>query len=164
MTTNNIFEKLADRWKDVDYMESESDVPEIKEREIHAKMLYNLITQIPDLSITCAIINSSHTLKTLFKTAKNSTFLAITDESWLSLFSYDELNAIPSQFYETVLYGLIQGKYTYYKHGQYIQNVSKNDLLVERDRNQVYIENIRLKINNATYTTDINTNCILYLI
>ena len=160
--TNDIFEKLAARWKDVDYMESESDVPEIKGRAIHTKTLYNLITQIPDLSITIAIINTSPTLKTLFKTAKNSTFLAITDESWLSLFSYDEFDATPSQFHETVLYGLIEGKYSNYKHGQYIQNVSKNDLLVERDRNQIYIENIRLKINNSTYITD--TNCVLYLI
>ena len=160
--TNDIFEKLAERWKDVDYMESESDVPEIKGRAIHTKTLYHLITQIPDLSITIAIINTSPTLKTLFKTAKNSTFLAITDESWLSLFSYDEFDATPSQFHETVLYGLIEGKYSNYKHGQYIQNVSKNDLLVERDRNQIYIENIRLKINNSTYITD--TNCVLYLI
>jgi len=161
---NDIFEKLADRWKDVDYMENETDIPEIKGRIIQAKTLYDLITQILDLSITSAIINSSHTLKTQFKTSKNSTFLAITDESWLSLFSYDELNATPNKFHEAVLYGLIEGKYTYHKHGQYIQNVSKNDLLVERDRDQVYIENIRLKINNATYTTDINTNCVLYLI
>ena len=50
--TNDIFEKLAKRWKDVDYMESESDVPEIKGRTIHAKTLYNIITQIPDLSIS----------------------------------------------------------------------------------------------------------------
>ena len=57
--TNDIFEKLAARWKDVDYMESESDVPEIKGRAIHTKTLYNLITQIPDLSITIAIINTS---------------------------------------------------------------------------------------------------------
>ena len=159
---NNIFDKLAERWKDVDYMESESDIPEIKGREIHTKMLYNLITQIPDISITCAIINSSPTLKAQFKTAINSTFLAITDESWLSIFSYEELDATPNKFQEAVLYGLIEGKYTYHKHGQYIQNVSKNDLLVERDRDQIYIENIRLKINNATYTTD--TNCVLYLI
>jgi hypothetical protein len=160
--TNNIFEKLADRWKDVDYMESESDVPEIKSRTIHTKTLYNIITQIPDLSITSAIINSSPTLKAQFKTAINSTFLAITDESWLSIFSYDELDINPNQFQEAVIYGLIQGKYTNYKHGQYIQNVSKNDLLVERDRDQIYIENIRLKINNTSYTT--NTNCVLYII
>ena len=155
---NDIFEKLAERWKDVDYMESESDVPEIKRRVIQEKTLYKLITQIPDLSITSAIINSSSTLTTQFKTAQNSTFLAITDESWLSLFSYDELDATP----ETIIYGLIQGKYTYHKHGQYIQNINKNNLLVERDRDQIYIENIRLRINNATYTTD--TNCVLYLI
>ena len=160
--TNHIFEKLAERWKDVDYMESESDVPEIKKRVIQAKTLYNIITQIPDLSITSAIINSSPTLKAQFKTAKNFTFLAITDESWLSLFSYDELNATPSQFYETVLYGLIQGKYTNYKHGQYIQNINNDNLLVERDRDQIYIENIRLKINNTTYTTE--NDCVLYLI
>jgi len=159
---NDIFEKLADRWKDVDYMESESDVPEIKKRVIQAKTLYNIITKIPDLSITSTIIKSSPTLKTLFKTAKNSTFLAITDESWLSLFSYEELDSTPSKFHETVIYSLIQGKYTYHKHGQYIQNISKNDLLVERDRDQIYIENIRLKINNTSYTT--NTNCVLYLI
>jgi hypothetical protein len=164
MTTNNIFEKLADRWKDVDYMESESDIPEIKKCVIQAKTLYNIIKQIPDLSITSAIINSSPNLTSQFKTAYNSTFLAITDESWLSLFSYEELDSTPNKFQEAVLYGLIEGKYTYYKHGQYIQNVSKNYLLVERDRDQVYIENIRLKINNATYTTDINTNCVLYLI
>lgn len=162
--TNDIFEKLAERWKDVDYMESESDFPEIKVLEIHSKTLYNLITKIPDLSITRAIINSSPTLKTLFKTANNSTFLAITDESWLSLFSYDKLDATPNLFYDTIRYGLIEGKYTYHKHGQYIQNISKNDLLVERDRDQIYIENIRLKINNATYTTDTATNCVLYLI
>ena len=160
--TNDIFEKLAKRWKDVDYMESESDVPEIKGRTIHAKTLYNIITQIPDLSITSAIINSSPTLKAQFKTAINSTFLAITDESWLSLFSYDELDATPNKFQEAVIYGLIQGKYTNYKHGQYIQNVSKNDLFVERDRDQIYIENIRIRINNATYSS--NTNCVLYLI
>jgi hypothetical protein len=159
---NHIFEKLAERWKDVDYMESESDVPEIKVRVIQAKTLYNLITKIPDLSITSAIINSSPTLKTLFKTENNSTFLAITDESWLSLFSYEELDATPNKFHETVIYGLIQGKYTYHKHGQYIQNISKNDLLVERDRDQIYIENIRLRINNATYTTE--NDCVLYLI
>ena len=160
--TNNIFEKLADRWKDVDYMESESDVPEIKKRVIQAKTIYDLITQIPDLSITSAIIKSSPTLKTLFKTANNSTFLAITDESWLSLFSYEELDSTPSKFQEAVLYGLIQGKYTYHKHGQYIQNIIKNDLLVERDRDQIYIENIRLRINNATYITE--NDCVLYLI
>jgi hypothetical protein len=159
---NDIFEKLADRWKDVDYMESESDVPEIKGRVIQAKTLYNIITQIPDLSITSAIIKSSPTLKAQLKTAKNSTFLAITDESWLSLFSYEELNATPSNFQEAVLYGLIQGKYTYHKHGQYIRNINNEDLLVERDRDQIYIENIRLKINNTSYTT--NTNCVLYLI
>ena len=159
---NDIFEKLAERWKDVDYMENESDVPEIKKRVIQAKTLYNIITKIPDLSITYAIINSSPTLKTLFKTANNFTFLAITDESWLSILSYDELNATPSKFHENVLYGLIQGKYTYHKHGQYIQNISKNDLLVERDRDQIYIENIRLRINNATYTTE--NDCVLYLI
>jgi hypothetical protein len=160
--TNHIFEKLADRWKDVDYMESESDVPEIKGRVIQAKTLYDLITKIPDLSITSAIIKSSPTLKAQLKTAKNSTFLAITDESWLSLFSYEELNATPSNFQEAVLYGLIQGKYTYHKHGQYIRNINNEDLLVERDRDQIYIENIRLKINNTSYTT--NTNCVLYLI
>ena len=160
--TNDIFVKLADRWKDVDYMESETDVPEIKGRVIHAKRLYNLIAKIPDLSITRAIVNSSPELKFHLKKSKNSTFLAITDESWLSVFSYDEFDATPSQFHETVLYGLIEGKYSNYKHGQYIQNVSKNDLLVERDRNQIYIENIRLKINNSTYITD--TNCVLYLI
>ena len=159
---NDIFEKLADRWKDVDYMENESDVPEIKGRVIQAKTLYNLITKIPDLSITSAIINSSPTLKTIFKTENNSTFLAITDESWLSLFSYEELDATPNKFQEAVLYGLIQGKYTYHKHGQYIQNFSKSDLLVERDRDQIYIENIRLKINNTTYTTE--NDCVLYLI
>ena len=159
---NDIFEKLAERWKDVDYMESESDVPEIKKRVIQGKTLYNIITKIPDLSITSAIIKSSPTLKTLFKTANNFTFLAITDESWLSLFSYEELNSTPSKFHETVIYGLIQGKYTYHKHGQYIQNFSKSDLLVERDRDQIYIENIRLRINNATYTTE--TDCVLYLI
>ena len=161
---NEIFEKLADRWKDVNYMESESDVPEIKKRVIQAKTLYNLISKIADISITRAIINSSPTLKTLFKTAKNSTFLAITDESWLSIFSYEELDSSPSKFQKEVLYGLIEGKYTYHKHGQYIQNISKNDLLVERDRDQIYIENIRLKINNATYTTNTDTNCVLYLI
>ena len=160
--TNHIFEKLAERWKDVDYMESESDVPEIKKRVIQAKTLYNIITQIPDLSITSAIINSSPTLKAQFKTAKNFTFLAITDESWLSIFSYDEFDETPRKFQKAVLYGLIQGKYTYHKHGQYIQNFSKSDLLVERDRDQIYIENIRLKINNTTYTTE--NDCVLYLI
>ncbi len=159
---NQIFEKLAERWKDVDYMESESDVPEIKKRTIQAKTLYKLITKIPDLSITSAIIKSSPTLKTLFKTVNNSTFLAITDESWLSLFSYDELTTKTNKFHETIIHGLIQGKYMYHKHGQYIQNINKNNLLVERDRDQIYIENIRLRINNATYTTD--TNCVLYLI
>lgn len=160
--TNDIFVKLADRWKDVDYMESETDVPEIKGRIIHAKKLYNLISQIPDLSITRAIINSSPELKFHLKNSKNSTFLAITDESWLSIFSYDELDATSSKFQEAVLYGLIQGKYTYYKHGQYIQNINNEDLLVERDRDQIYIENIRLRINNTTYTTE--NNCVLYLI
>lgn len=159
---NDIFVKLADRWKDVDYMESETDVPEIKGRIIKTKRLYNLIEQIPDLSITRAIINSSPTLKTQFITAQNSTFLAITDESWLSIFSYEDIDATPSKFQEAVLYGLIQGKYTYHKHGQYIQNINNEDLLVERDRDQIYIENIRLRINNATYTTD--TDCVLYLI
>lgn len=159
---NDIFEKLAERWKDVDYMESESDVPEIKKRTIQAKTLYNLIAQIPDLSITSAVIKLSPTLKTLFKIVNNSTFLAITDESWLSLFSYDELTTKTNKFQEAVLYGLIQGKYMYYKHGQYIQNISKNYLLVERDRDQIYIENIRLRINNATYTTE--NDCILYII
>lgn len=159
---NDIFVKLADRWKDVDYMESETDVPEIKGRVIKAKRLYNLIEQIPDLSITRAIINSSPTLKTQFITAQNSTFLAITDESWLSIFSYEDIDATPSKFQEAVLYGLIQGKYTHHKHGQYIQNINNEDLLVERDRDQIYIENIRLRINNATYTTE--NNCVLYLI
>ena len=159
---NDIFVKLADRWKDVDYMESETDVPEIKGRVIKAKRLYNLIEQIPDLSITRAIINSSPTLKTQFITAQNSTFLAITDESWLSIFSYEDIDATPSKFQEAVLYGLIQGKYTYHKHCQYIQNINNEDLLVERDRDQIYIENIRLRINNATYTTE--TDCVLYLI
>lgn len=162
MTTNDIFVKLADRWKDVDYMESETDVPEIKGRKIHAKTLDILISQIPDLSITRAIVNSSPELKYHLKKSTNSTFLAITDESWLSIFSYDELDATPTKFQETVLYGLIQGKYTYHKHGQYIQNINNEDLLVERDRDQIYIENIRLKINNTTYTTD--TDCVLYLI
>ena len=160
--TNDIFVKLADRWKDVDYMESETDVPEIKGRVIKAKRLYNLIEQIPDLSITRAIINSSPTLKTQFITAQNSTFLAITDESWLSIFSYEDIDATPSKFQEAVLYGLIQGKYTHHKHGQYIQNINNEDLLVERDRDQIYIENIRLRINNATNTTE--NNCVLYLI
>lgn len=159
---NDIFVKLADRWKDVDYMESETDVPEIKGRVIKAKRLYNLIEQIPDLSITRAIINSSPTLKTQFITAQNSTFLAITDESWLSIFSYEDIDATPSKFQEAVLYGLIQGKYMHHKHGQYIQNINNEDLLVERDRDQIYIENIRLRINNATYTTA--TDCVLYLI
>ena len=159
---NDIFVKLADRWKDVDYMESETDVPEIKGRVIKAKLLYNLIEQIPDLSITRAIINSSPTLKTQFITAQNSTFLAITDESWLSIFSYEDIDATPSKFQEAVLYGLIQGKYTHHKHGQYIQNINNEDLLVERDRDQIYIENIRLRINNATYTTE--NDCVLYLI
>ncbi len=162
MTTNDIFVKLADRWKDVDYMESETDVPEIKGRTIHAKTLYNLIAKIPDLSITRAIVKSSPELKYHLKKSKKSTFLAITDESWLSLFSYDELDSIPSKFQEAVLYGLIQGKYTYYKHGQYIQNINDDNLLVERDRDQIYIENIRLRINNTTYTTE--NNCVLYLI
>ena len=159
---NDIFVKLADRWKDVDYMESETDVPEIKARTIHAKSLYYIIAKIPDLSITRAIVNSSPELKFHLKKSRNSTFLAITDESWLSVFSYDEFDETPRKFQEAVLYGLIQGKYTNYKHGQYIQNIGKRDLLVERDRDQIYIENIRLKINNTTYTTD--TNCILYLI
>jgi hypothetical protein len=162
MTTNDIFVKLADRWKDVDYMESETDVPEIKGRTIHAKKLYNLISQIPDLSITRDIVNSSPELKFHLKKSKNSTFLAITDESWLSIFSYDELDATPTKFQGAVLYGLIQGKYTYHKHGQYIQNINNEDLLVERDRDQIYIENIRLRINNTTYTTE--NNCVLYLI
>jgi hypothetical protein len=162
MTTNDIFVKLADRWKDVDYMESETDVPEIKGRIIKAKTLDYLITEIPDLSITRAIINSSPELKYHLKKSKNSTFLAITDESWLSIFSYDELDGTPTKFQGAVRYGLIQGKYTYHKHGQYIQNINNEDLLVERDGDQIYIENIRLRINNATYTTD--TDCILYLI
>ena len=160
--TNDIFVKLADRWKDVDYMESEMDVPEIKGRTIYAKKLYNLISQIPDLSITRAIVNSSPELKFHLKKSKNYTFLAITDESWLSIFSYDELDATPSKFQEAVLYGLIQGKYTHHKHGQYIKNINNEDLLVERDRDQIYIENIRLRINNGTYTTE--NNCVLYLI
>jgi hypothetical protein len=159
---NDIFVKLADRWKDVDYMESETDVPEIKGRIIKAKRLYNLIEQIPDLSITRAIINSSPTLKTQFITAQNSTFLAITDESWLSIFSYEDIDSTPSKFQEAILYGLIQGKYTHHKHGQYIQNINNEDLLVERDRDQIYIENIRLRINNATYTTE--NDCVIYLI
>ena len=160
--TNDIFVKLADRWKDVDYMESETDVPEIKGRIIKAKTLDYLISQIPDLSITRAIINSSPELKFHLKKSKNSTFLAITDESWLSIFSYDELDATPTKFQEAVLYGLIQGKYTHHKHGQYIQNINDDNLLVERNRDQIYIENIRLRINNATYTTE--NNCVLYLI
>lgn len=159
---NDIFVKLADRWKDVDYMESETDVPEIKGRVIHAKTLDYLITEIPDLSITRAIINSSPELKYHLKKSKNSTFLAITDESWLSIFSYDEFDATPTKFQGAVLYGLIQGKYSYHKHGQYIKNINNEDLLVERDGDQIYIENIRLKINNATYTTA--TDCVLYLI
>lgn len=182
---NDIFVKLADRWKDVDYMESETDVPEIKGRVIKAKRLYNLIEQIPDLSITRAIINSSPTLKTQFITAQNSTFLAITDESWLSIFSYEDIDATPSKFQEAVLYGIIQGKYMNYRNGQYaqkefaiydlikkdyinyrngqyIQNINNDELIVERDRDQIYIENIRLRINNATYTTE--NNCVLYLI
>lgn len=162
MTTNDIFVKLAERWKDVDYMENESDVPEIKGRVIKAKTLYNLISQIPDLSITCAIVKSSPELKFHLKKTKKSTFLAITDESWLSLFSYEELDATPTKFQEAILYGLIQGKYTYHKHGHYIQNINNDNLLVERDRDQIYIENIRLKINNTTYTTE--TDCVLYLI
>jgi hypothetical protein len=159
---NYIFVKLADRWKDVDYMESETDVPEIKGRTIHTKTLYNLISQIPDLSITCAIVNSSQTLTSLFKNTKKSTFLAITDESWLSIFSYEELDTTPIKFKEAVLYGLIQGKYTNYRHNEYIKNITNKDLLVERDRDQIYIENIRLRINNTTYTTA--TDCVLYLV
>ena len=76
---NDIFVKLADRWKDVDYMESETDVPEIKGRIIKAKTLDYLITEIPDLSITRAIVNSSPELKYHLKKSTNSTFLAITD-------------------------------------------------------------------------------------
>lgn len=159
---NDIFVKLADRWKDVDYMESETDVPEIKGRIIKAKTLYNLITEIPDLSITRAIVNSSQTLTSLFKNTKKSTFLAITDESWLSIFSYEELDTTPRKFKEAVLYGLIQGKYTNYRHNEYIKNITNKDLLVERDRDQIYIENIRLRINNTTYTTA--TDCVLYLV
>jgi hypothetical protein len=162
MTINNIFVKLAERWKDVDYMENETDVPEIKGRVIKAKTLDILIEKIPDLSITYALVKSSPELKYHLKKSKNSTFLAITDESWLSIFSYDELDTTPSKFREAVLYGLIQGKYTYHKHGQYIKNINNEDLLVERDGDQIYIENIRLRINNATYTTD--TDCVLYLI
>jgi len=160
--TNDIFVKLSDRWKDVDYMENETDVPEIKGRVIKAKTLDILIEKIPDLSITYALVKSSPELKYHLKKSKNSTFLAITDESWLSIFSYDELDTTPSKFREAVLYGLIQGKYTYHKHGQYIKNINNEDLLVERDGDQIYIENIRLRINNATYTTD--TDCVLYLI
>ena len=160
--TNDIFVKLADRWKDVDYMENETDVPEIKGRIIKAKTLDYLIAKIPDLSITRAIVNSSPELNFHLKKSTNSTFLAITDESWLSIFSYDELDATPTKFQEAVLYGLIQGKYTHHKHGQYIQNINDDNLLVERDRDQIYIENIRLRINNATYTTE--NNCVLYLI
>ena len=81
MTKNDIFVKLADRWKDVDYMENETDVPEIKGQAIYAKSLYYLIAKIPDLSITRAIVNSSPELKFHLKKSKNSTFLAITDES-----------------------------------------------------------------------------------
>ena len=182
---NDIFVKLADRWKDVDYMESETDVPEIKGRKIHAKSLRNLIEKIPELSITCAIVNSSPELKYHLKKSRNSTFLAITDESWLSIFSYEELDATPTKFQEAVIYGLIQGKYINYRNsqyaqeelaiydlikkdyinyrnGQYIQNINNDELIVERDRDQIYIENIRLRINNATYTTA--TDCVLYLI
>jgi hypothetical protein len=182
---NDIFVKLADRWKDVDYMESETDVPEIKGLKIHAKSLYYLIAKIPDLSITRAIVNSSPELKFHLKKSRNSTFLAITDESWLSIFSYDEFDATPTKFQEAVLYGLIQGKYINYRNsqyaqegfaiydfikkdyinyrnGQYIQNINNDELIVERDRDQIYIENIRLRINNATYTTA--TDCVLYLI
>ena len=162
MTKNDIFVKLAERWKDVDYMENESDVPEIKSRIIYTKSLYYLIAKIPDLSITRAIVNSSPELKFHLKKSKNSTFLAITDESWLSIFSYDEFDATPTKFKKAVLYGLIQGKYTHHKHGQYIQNINDENLLVERDRDQVYIENIRLKINNTTYITE--NDCVLYLI
>jgi hypothetical protein len=162
MTTNDIFVKLADRWKDVDYMENETDVPEIKGRVIKAKTLDILIEQIPDLSITYALVNSSPELKFHLKKSKKSTFLAITDESWLSVFSYDELDATPTKFQEAVLYGIIKGKYTHYRHNQYIQNINDDNLLVERDRDQIYIENIRLRINNATYTTE--TDCVLYLI
>ena len=162
MTKNDIFVKLAERWKDVDYMENESDVPEIKSRIIYTKSLYYLIAKIPDLSITCAIVNSSPELKFHLKKSTNSTFLAITDESWLSIFSYDEFDATPTKFKKAVLYGLIQGKYTHHKHGQYIQNINDENLLVERDRDQVYIENIRLKINNTTYITE--NDCVLYLI
>ena len=182
---NDIFVKLADRWKDVEYMESETDVPEIKGRTIHAKRLYDLMAKIPDLSITRTIVNSSPELKYHLKKSTNSTFLAITDESWLSIFSYDEFEATPIKFQGAVLYGLIQGKYTNYRNGQYaqkelaiydlikkdyinyrngqyIQNINNEDLIVERDRDQIYIENIRLRINNATYTTA--TDCVLYLI
>jgi hypothetical protein len=159
---NDIFVKLADRWKDVDYMENETDVPEIKCQTIHTKSLYNLISKINDLSITYSIINTSEILTAQFKNTKNSTFLAITDESWLSIFSYEELDAIPNKFQDTVLYGLIKGKYIHYRHNQYIKNINNDDLLVERDRDQIYIENIRLRINNTTYTTD--TDCVLYLI
>ena len=35
-------------------------------------------------------------------------------------------------------------------------------LLVERDKDQIYIENIRIKLNNSSYTTA--NNCILYMI
>jgi hypothetical protein len=162
MTANDIFVKLADRWKDVDYMENESDIPEIKGRVIKAKTLDILISQIPDLSITRAIVNSSPELKYHLKKSTNSTFLAITDESWLSIFSYEELDSNPSKFQQAVLYGLIQGKYTHHKHGQYIQNINNEDLLVERDGDQIYIENIRLRINNTTYITE--NDCVLYLI
>lgn len=163
---NDIYIKLYEKLKNIEYMETELDIPGIKKINVFLSTLYDIIIKLPDLSITAMIINEFPKLQTQFKNIKNSTFLAITDESWLSLYTLEEiqLNIKNNKFNDTIIYGLIINNYkhTEYIHNSNVKNVNNNLLFVERDKDQIYIENIRIKLNNSSYTT--MNNCILYMI
>jgi hypothetical protein len=163
---NDIYIKLYEKLKNIEYMETELDIPGIKKINVFLSTLYDIIVKLPDLSITAMIINEFPKLQTQFKNIKNSTFLAITDESWLSLYTLEEiqLNIKNNKFNDTIIYGLIINNYkhTEYIHNSNVKNVNNNLLFVERDKDQIYIENIRVKLNNSSYTT--MNNCILYMI
>lgn len=163
---NNIYIKLYEKLKNIEYMETELDIPGIKKINVFLSTLYDIIIKLPDLSITAMIINEFPKLQTQFKNIKNSTFLAITDESWLSLYTLEEiqLNIKNNKFNDAIIYGLIVNKYkhTEYIHNSNVKNINNNLLFIERDKDQIYIENIRVKLNNSSYTT--MNNCILYMI
>ena len=163
---NDIYIKLYEKLKNIEYMETELDIPGIKKINVFLSTLYDIIIKLPDLSITAMVINECLKLQTQFKNIKNSTFLAITDESWLSLYTLEEiqLNIKNNKFNDAIIYGLIVNKYkhTEYIHNSNVKNINNNLLFIERDKDQIYIENIRIKLNNSSYTT--MNNCILYMI